>query len=695
MNRVGVDVGGTFTDLILTDDATGRVMTYKVASTPQDQSIGVMQGIQELCNLAAMPLADISQVLHGTTVATNIMIEKSGATVGMITTRNYRDILHIARHKKVENFSIQQDLPWQSNPLVKRRYRLTVTEKLAAPDGQVKLKLNEAEVRAAAVRLKEARVDTVIICLLFAFLNDTHEQRAKDIVQEVWPEALVYTSSEVVPQIREYERFSTTAVNAYIAPRVIQYVNNLQGRLHDLGLRGELLLQSYGGVASARAVCSKPVTLLKSGPAGGVLAAAWWGELEQISNLISIDIGGTSADISVLPNLKPRIINARDAQVSGYAVMIPMIDVETIGAGGGSIAYLDAGGAFRVGPRSAGADPGPACYGKGGNDPCVTDAHVVLGRLDAESFLGGEMQLDQTLSQEAVARQIADALHLSVAEAAAGIIKVINNNMALAIRASSVRKGIDPREYTLFTAGGAGPLHAVELADLIGAARVVVPNYPGITAAVGLLVGDLQYEYMRSQPVRLDQVDLSHIDELNHTLEALEAQAREDLTADGIRPDLMAFERVADCRYVGQGFELRTPIPSGKLDHASVSELIQTFHHTHKIEYDHDFETNPVEIVTLRVIGIGKTAPFELPRLNRGGRQNPEAAITARKPTYFEVNGELTLYDSPRYRRSELLAADRLDGPAIITQRDSTTIIPPHWMATVSDHGSLILQRMF
>lgn len=295
MNRVGVDVGGTFTDLILADDEMAKVKTYKVPSTPGDQSVGVIQGIRELCELAEIPVSQTSQVLHGTTVATNIAIEKNGATVGMITTRNYRDILHIARHKKVENFSIQQDLPWQSSPLVKRRHRLTVSEKLAAPDGTVKVPIDELEVREAALHLKTAKVDAVIICFLFSFLNDIHEKRAKEIVQEVWSEAIVYTSSEVVPQIREYERFSTTAMNAYVAPKVIQYVMRLQEKLQSLGLRSELLLQSYGGVASPRAVFSRPVTLLKSGPAGGVLAAAWWGELEQIPNIIPIDIGGTSA----------------------------------------------------------------------------------------------------------------------------------------------------------------------------------------------------------------------------------------------------------------------------------------------------------------------------------------------------------------------------------------------------------------
>lgn len=691
MGRVGVDVGGTFTDLILTDESAERVRIYKVPSTVEDQSIGVIQGIQELCELAGIPVGQISQVLHGTTVATNIAIEKTGATVGMITTKNYRDILHIARHKKVENFSMQQDLPWQTHPLVKRRHRLTVTEKLAAPEGQVRIPLDEGEVRTAAQKLKAAQVDAVIICFLFSFLNDAHEQRAKQIVEEEWPEALVYTSTEVVPQIREYERFSTTAMNAYVAPRVIQYVSRLQDKLRELGLRGELLLQSYGGVASPRAIRSKPVTLLKSGPAGGVLAAAWWGQLEGIRNLISIDIGGTSADISVLPDLKPKIINARDAQVDGYAVMVPMIDVETIGAGGGSIAYLDPGGAFRVGPRSAGASPGPACYGKGGEHPCVTDAHMALGRIDPEGFLGGDMQVQPELSRGAIQARLCNLMEVPVEEAASGILKIVNNTMALAIRASSVRKGIDPRDYVLFAAGGAGPLHGVELAELIGARRVIVPNFPGITAAVGLLVGDLQYEYARSKPVRLDRVDGAGIADLTATFEELEAQARADLQEDGIPADQILMERVADARYAGQGFELRISVPPGALDQAAVEQMVETFHRVHEVEYAHCFAENPVEVVTIRVIGVGKTQPFQLPPLETGDRTHPEEAILYRRPTVFEVEGQLTEFETPRYARGKLLAGDRIQGPAIITQRDSTTLIPPHWQATVSAYGSLLL----
>lgn len=466
MIRIGVDVGGTFTDLILVDEVKQKIHVYKIPSTLEDQSIGVINGIKKLCENAEIPISEIDYILHGTTVATNITIENNGATVGMLTTKNYRDILHLARHKKVENFSIQQDLPWQSNPLVLRRHRLPILEKLAAPDGHIRTELNEKEVREAVLKLKEAKVESIIICFLFSFLNDVHEKRAKEIVKEMWPEVQCFTSAEVVPQMREYERFSTTAMNAYVAPKVNHYIDNLVNSLDVAGVKAELhIMQSSGGMSTTEMAAVRPVTLLKSGPAGGVLAAAWWGELEGVNDIISVDIGGTSADISIIPNNMPKMINPRDAEVNGYPVLVPMIDVETIGAGGGSIAYVDTGGAFRVGPKSAGANPGPACYGLGGKDACVTDANVILGRLDPEQFLGGDIQLSRESSVKAIEETLCSQLNMSVEEAALGILKVINNNMALSIRANSVRKGIDQREYAILAAGGAGPLHSVDLAE--------------------------------------------------------------------------------------------------------------------------------------------------------------------------------------------------------------------------------------
>ncbi|MFC4799318.1 hydantoinase/oxoprolinase family protein [Neobacillus sp. GCM10023253] len=692
MIRIGVDVGGTFTDLILVDQLNNEIHVHKVPSTLDDQSKGVIRGIKELCEKAGVPVSEVDYVLHGTTVATNITIERNGAVVGMLTTKNYRDILHIARHKKAQNFSIQQDLPWQAHPLVLRRNRLPITEKLAAPDGKVKVPLNEEEVRQAVSQLKEANVDVVVVSFLFSFLNDAHENRAKEIVKEMWPEVLCFTSSEIAPQMREYERFSTAAMNAYVAPRVNNYIDHLVNALDDAGVKGELhIMQSSGGMATSEMAVDKPVTLLKSGPSGAVLATAWFGELEGIENIISVDIGGTSADISVIPNNTPKIINPRDCEVNGYPVLVPMIDVETIGAGGGSIAHIDAGGAFRVGPKSAGSTPGPACYGQGGENPCVTDANVVLGRLDPEQFLGGDLKLHSELSYKAVEEKIASQLNMSVEEAALGILKIINNNMALCIRAKSVSKGIDPREYALFGAGGAGPLHIVDLAETIGTNLVIVPNYPGITAATGLLVGDIKYDYIKSLITRFDRADDEMIDSINAALEELTNTAKAQLIQDGVDPENIEIERIAECRYAGQGFELRAAIPDGPVTQESMKEIVQNFHAAHEEEYDHHFPNNIVELITLRIVATGKTPSLRLPKIASGERLNPNEALMYVRDSIFEVDGEIRKVSTPRYDRSKLLANDVVEGPAIIVQRDSTTTVPPKWQAAVSENGTLFV----
>ena len=692
MIRIGVDVGGTFTDLILVNELTNQIQVHKVPSTPEDQSIGVVNGIKELCENAEVPITDVDYVLHGTTVATNITIERDGATVGMLTTKNYRDILHIARHKKVENFSIQQDLPWQANPLVLRRNRIPITEKLAAPDGHVKIPMNEEEVRQAVQRLKDSNVDVVVVSFLFSFLNDEHEKRAKEIVKEMWPEVQCFTSSEVAPQMREYERFSTAAMNAYVAPRVSKYLDHLVSALDQAGLQGELhIMQSSGGMATSNMATEKPVTLLKSGPSGAVLGTAWFGELEGVPNLISVDIGGTSADISVIPNNTPKVINPRDAQVNGYPVLVPMIDVEVIGAGGGSIAYVDAGGAFRVGPKSAGANPGPACYGQSGEFPCVTDANVILGRLDPEQFLGGNLQLHPELSYKAVEEKLCGQLGMSVEEAALGILKIINNHMALCIRAKSVSKGIDPREYALFAAGGAGPLHSVDLAETIGTNLVIVPNYPGISAATGLLVGDLKYDFIKSHINRLNTIEDETILSINYELQELSNTAYAQLIKDGVKPEDIVIEKIAECRYAGQGFELRASIPEGPLTKQSMEIIIQRFHEAHEEEYGHHFPENVVELITLRIVATGKTPSLTLPKLEIGDRVNPEEALMYERDTIYEVDGEIKRISTPRYDRSKLLAHDLIMGPAIIVQRDSTTSVPPHWQATVSENGTLFV----
>ena len=694
MIRVGVDVGGTFTDIVLEDTggtAGQRIFVHKVSSTPSDQSVGVVQGIVEICKIGCIPPSSIDMVLHGTTVATNMVIERKGADVGMITTRGFRDILHMARHKRPHNFSLQFDVPWQSKPLVKRRNRIVVDERIMPPEGEITVPLALDQVETAAHTFKQRGLKSVIICFLFSFLNNSHEAKARDIVKRIMPDAFVSCSHEVVNVIREYERFSTAAMNAYIGPTTSLYLQRLENRLRENGVNAKVrIMQSNGGISTVENSSKRPVGLLLSGPAGGVIGGRWTGAACDTRNVITIDVGGTSADISVIQNGELRIKNPRDTEVANLPVLVPMIDVDAIGAGGGSIAYLDPGGAFRVGPRSAGADPGPACYGKGGREPTVTDAQVVLGRLDPEHFLGGDLQIDPALAHKAVEEYVAKPLGLSVRDAALGILRVVNNSMALAINANSVAKGIDPRNFTLMGFGGAGPLHATALAELISAKDVIAPLHPGITAAMGLLLTELQYEFTRSVLVVANKAGTAECAAINRIVAELKAEAAAQLAADGIAPDRQSFTAVAECRYVGQGFELRAAMPEKPLNADNVKTVIRSFYDAHKQVYGHAFEDQLVEIITLRVVGSAATETLKLPKLERGDRINSVAAELYTRDTVFD-DGKAT--PTPRYQRNKLLADDVVVGPALIVQHNSTTLVPPNYEARVLSHGDMRISR--
>lgn len=694
MIRVGVDVGGTFTDIVLEKPMDGggqQVVVTKVPSTPDDQSEGVVAGVLKVCKQAGVDPGDIDMLFHGTTVATNMVIERKGAEVGMLTTKGFRDILHMARHKRPHNFSLQFDVPWQSKPLVKRRNRLPITERLSPPTGEIETPLDEAEVREAAELLKKRGVDAVIIGFLFSFLNDVHEKRAKEIVQEVMPDAFICSSSDIVNVIREYERFSSTAMNAYIGPKTALYLRRLETRLKENGIDAIVrIMQSNGGISTIDNSATRPIGLLLSGPAGGVIGGRWTGGHCDTGDVITIDIGGTSADISVIQNGEQRIKNPRDTEVDGLPVLAPMIDIDAIGAGGGSIAYIDEGGAFRVGPRSAGAAPGPACYGRGGTEPTVTDAQVALGRLDPDRFLGGDLSIDRSLAEKSIEDHIAKPMGMTVTEAALGILKIVNNNMALAINANSVAKGIDPRGFTLMGFGGAGPLHTVALAEMIQAKDVISPLQPGITAAMGLLVTDLQYEYTQSVLITLNDADQDALDKVNAIADTLIADAGAQLGEDGIPAEDRQFRKIMECRYMGQGFELRAEVPDGPLTMENKQQVIDAFFDVHKETYGHAFRDQITEGVTLRVVASAHVDQLRLPDLDHGGRSDPAEALLYSMDTVFD-DGAST--PTPRYDRDKLLAEDTIAGPAIITQHNSTTIVPPGHVATVLSHGDMRIAR--
>ncbi|WBV43102.1 hydantoinase/oxoprolinase family protein [Pseudoroseomonas cervicalis] len=684
MKLIGVDVGGTFTDLVLADTDTGQSSIHKVSSTNADPSLGVTQGILELCARAGLAPGAIDQVLHGTTIATNAALEHRGALTGLITTRGYRDVLHIGRHQRPEHYSIQQQIPWQARPLVKRRHRHVVTERLAPPRGEVLVPLAEEEVREAARALKAAGVEAIAIGFLFSYLNPAHELRAKAIVLEEYPEAFVTTSAEVAPQFREFERFTTAAMNAFVGPKVRDYVSRLAQRLKQAGVGGELqVMGSTGGVASVAMVAEQPVLTMLSGPAAGVLGGAWAGALSGRDNLITFDIGGTSADIAIITEGRFGEASARDTWIAGFPLLVPMIDIHTIGAGGGSIARRDAGGAFRVGPQSAGAQPGPAGYGRGGQLPTVTDANIVLGRLDPENFLGGAMALDTAAAQRVVG-DFAQALGLSPEAAALGILTIVNANMANAIRSRTVQKGIDPRGYALVAFGGAGPLQAVEVAQMLEGREVLVPPHPGITSAMGLLTTDLSADAVRTCFQLSDALDLPRIAQ---DFAAMEAQITARFAADQLPVESARFTRAADLRYAGQGYELRIAFPAEEA--ADAGALLARFHAQHRAEYGHAFPERVVEIVNLRVTGAIPRPRLGAPPPRQGGSL---AAATVRVGrVVFGSSAAPEAHDTPFLRREALPVGQPIPGPAIILQTDSTTVVPPGCSLTAEAGGNLLI----
>lgn len=684
MTRIGVDVGGTNTDLVLETDA--GVFYHKVPTTLKNQSIGVVEGVRGICEMAGISPSQVETIVHGTTTATNITIEHNGSECGMITSEGFRDILHIGRHKRPHNFSLHFDVPWQSQPLVKRRNRISVAERIVPPTGEIQTPLDEQAVREACKLFKRRGIDAVVIGFMFAFLNDAHERRAREIVLEEMPDAYITLSSEVANVMREYERFSTAAMNSYVGPKTAFYLRDLEAKLREAGVGSKLrIIQSNGGVSTVEACAKRPVRILMSGPAGGVIGGASEGDMVGTGNIITVDIGGTSADISTIPEHQIKIMNPRDTYVSGHPVLTPMIDLVTIGAGGGSIAYIDEAGGFNVGPRSAGSEPGPACYGRGGTEPTVTDAQIVLGRLDPDMALGGDLQLDADLARKAVEEKIAKPLGMSVTDAALGIIKIINSNMALAIRSNSVARGVDPREFSIMPFGGAGPLHGVALAELMSAKDVIVPVAPGITAAVGLLKTHLQYEHTEALIIELNAAAEAEYKRINDAVATLRNKVSAELASDDIPEDKRRIEIIAECRYHGQGFELRAAMPDGPVTAETYRTITDSFHDQHQLDYGYSYRDAEVELITLRAIGSASARKIVIPEVQKTDGSSVDRALMFVRTTTFD-NGQ-TL-ETPRYDRTKLYAGDVVNGPAILIQHNSTTLVPPGYAAETLAHGN-------
>lgn len=690
MKRIGVDVGGTFTDLVLWDD-DGTVVVHKTPSTNHDPSIGTMDGIQVLAERAGIDPSEIDMFFHGTTVATNIVLEHNGCDVGMITTEGFRDLLHIARKKRPLNYSNYQDLPWQKWQLVPRRNRRVVPERIDAA-GNVLTPLDEDAVREQVRLLKDRGVQAIAVAFLHSYRNPTHERRVKEIILEEFPEVFISLSSEVAPQYREYERFSTAALNAFIGPKTSKYIENLAGKASAAQVGEDVhLMTSAGGLVTSRSASEIPVSLLTSGVIAGLLGGCAIGKASGFPSVITLDVGGTSADVGVAPDGALRMKHLLDTRIGDYHAMVPMAEVDTIGAGGGSIAVVDDGGMFRVGPRSAGAVPGPACYNRGGTEPTSTDAMVMMGWLRENSFLSGTMEVKPELAREAIQTHIADKLETPVDEAAMGIFKILAHSMTEAISLHSVRKGYDPRDFSLIAEGGAGPLFAWQIADQLGIPRVIVPGHPGITSAVGLLTTDIRYEMPTT--VWTSSAD-PNVELISEQIDRLSKQAIAQLEADGVAPEDISLERSVDCRYVGQGYELRVSAPDGEIDDVWVKTTAEAFHEAHGRTYSQRFDDKPVQLINVRVTGVGAVPHVRIAEIEKGGDDASAAIKTTTQALFWaSETAKPEWVETPVYERSQLLAGNKIDGPAIVEQFDSTTIIGMNQHAYVDAVGHIIIER--
>lgn len=689
MKRVGIDVGGTHTDLVLIDDAADEFIVSKVPTSVDDPARASISALQSLCEQAGCGLGDLDYFMHGTTIATNIVLERNGAKTGLITTRGFRDILHIARHKRPQTFSLQLDLPWQKHPMVPRRRRIAVSERVTGPDGELLVPLDEEETRQAVRSLRDQGVEAISVCFMFAFLNPVNENRAREIIKEEAPEIFVTTSNEVAPQYREYERFSTTTLNAFVGPKTSAYLHHMDSELRNEGLAASMhLMQSSGGCATVDAAAKKPVSLLLSGPVGGLLGGIWCGKTAGVANVITLDVGGTSADIGVAPAGQIQFKHLLNTKIGDYHAMVPMAEVDAIGAGGGSIAYIDAGGQFQVGPRSAGANPGPACYGLGGDEPTATDCLVSLGWIAPDRFLGGRLELNAELSRQAIKTKLADPLGITIEEAAIGAIRILTHNMVQAIEVNSVRRGYDPRDFALVAFGGAGALFAASIATELSIPKIVIPTAPGLTSALGLLTSNVSYDVGRT--VMTDTAD-PDFDALDKAYSELEAEAAAQLKRDGFKGTDARIIRFADCRYLGQGYELRTEAAAGATDAGFIEKLRNAFDIAHQRAYGSSFPQKPVQIVNARVVAVGIIPGLSAPQPKEQTEASADSAVRTVGPATFRRKGKTETLETPRYDRNMLACGHKVPGPAIVEQMDTTTVIPPGLSASVDQAGNLVI----
>jgi N-methylhydantoinase A len=677
---IALDIGGTFTDLVAFDLATGAIRQAKSSTTSYDLAVGIEQTLAK----SLLPIAAADTFIHGSTIAINTAIERTGARTALFTTQGMRDVYRIGRGGRPEAYNFLFKRP---EPYVPRHHTFELVERLNAA-GEIIVPLALASVREATRRVRESDVEAVAVCLIHAWANPQHEVQAGTLLRQEAATVYCSLSHEILREYREYERTSTTVLNAYVGPRVSRYIEDLEGLLGARGFRGQLLImQSNGGSMSPATAKRIPIATMESGPVGGIIAAAETTRELGYANVIAFDMGGTTAKVSLIRENRPDIAQGYyiGGAARGHPVMYPVVDIVEVGAGGGSLAWIDDIGAFKVGPRSAGGYPGPVCYGQGGTEPTVTDANVVLGRLSPGRFLGGEMPLDVAAARAAIRAKIAEPLHLTVNEAALGIIRLAVAEMALAVRSVSVARGHDPRDFAMVAFGGAGPLHAGEIARELHIPILIVPRLPGHFSALGMLLADLRHDYVRTYYKTMSECDFDAVQEI---FAAMMKEGADLLTAEGVPPQRMSFERFLDMRYVGQEFPIQTPISAADLQRRDPELLRGAFDRLHDRRYGHQAVHEPVEVVNLRLATVGRRERLEFPKINA-------ASGPVRTPL---ERRDIVLLDPERpadcaiYDRENLSAGQMIRGPAAISEYASTTLLFEGDTLTVAPSGELIIR---
>ncbi|HEY1372748.1 MAG TPA: hydantoinase/oxoprolinase family protein [Candidatus Binatia bacterium] len=686
MYRVGVDIGGTFTDLLLIG-ADGRAVIGKTLTTPADPSLAVETALGRALAEGPAQSGERGTLVHGTTLVTNAIIERKGAPTALLTTAGFRDALEIGREQRYELYDLNLEFP---KPLVPRHLRFDVPERTAA-DGSILHPLDEKFVRRLAAELRDKGIKAIGVCYLHSFRNPAHERRTAEIIKEVAPQIRVSLSSEVVAEIREYQRTSTTVANVYVQERVADYLSELKRRLDAISFQGSFFVMlSSGGIATAETASRFPVRLLESGPAAGALAAAHLGARAGFKDLLSFDMGGTTAKLCAVEDGRP--LKAHDFEVdrvyrfrkgSGLPVKIPVIDMIEIGAGGGSIARVDALGLLKVGPDSSGAEPGPACYGQGGMEPTVTDADLILGYLDAKYFLGGQMDLDVDAARRALSR-VAEKLKLTIEQVAWGIHQIVSENMANAARTHLGERGKDPRRMPLYAFGGAGPVHGYRVAEILHLPALVSPFGAGVGSTFGLLAAPLAFDFVRSAYSRLDGMEWSAANKL---LNEMAAEGRAVLESSGLAASDISYERTADMRYVGQGHEVSVPLPNGTLGDSHSNEIQNRFEAVYRSLYGRKGPDVPLEVINWRVVAAGPNPAmdFRLPQKANGG-----GVLKGKRRAYFPERGDYV--ETPVYDRYALAPGATFSGPAIVEERESTLIVGARGRGRVDDQLNIIVE---